>query len=570
MIGIIAVPIVFLIYNYVIYPLFFNPLIRQGIPGPLHYKLSSFFILNDSRLEKRNALLQKLHLKYGPVVMIGPNEVSLNTVELMKKVYLGNYPKEFEKKGKTVHGFYSQFGNFGQRNMFSTGDSKTHILRKRPLQKIYSKSSILGAQEFIKAKVSNVTNKIDQLGPDVNVDVYSLFISMAMDVVSGFEYGTKFATDFVEKLPHTSKTLEVEGSIFNSFRNSSSMWFYTTLLPSLWTPVARWCGIEESVGYAQDWIYAKFCDAMDALVSGDDASDPDYPVPNVISTMWDGLRDKSKQIVQGTLPPNRNRGHSYQVEGIPSSQINSIASEIADHVAAGHETTGITLAYITWELSRPANAHWQQKLRQEVAGIDDLSELDKLPILHAIVQEALRLHAAIPGSEPRFVPPGKSLDVTVAGRSKIIPEGTMVSCQPFSLHLLPVFGSDVYKFRPERWLQDENETPEQHNQRIHRMNGSMFVFGQGNRMCLGMHLAQCEMKMCLAEIYSKFKTKVSPDWCSKVVQDNSDVKTGYSELPMRYKSSGYQELTDVDKMAMADTYTTRPMFDECWLQFDRW
>lgn len=566
MIVVAALPILLLIYIYVIYPLFFNRLIKQGIPGPLHYKLTSFFILQDARNERRNSVLQRLHDKYGPVVMISPNEVSLNSQEFAKKVYLGNYPKEFVTKQKTVSGFYSQFGNFGQRNMFSTGDTKTHLSKKRPLQRLYSKSTVTSSQEFVKAKVSTVVKKIHEIGEGQNVDVYSLFIALAMDVVSGFEYGSKFATNFIMELPHTSDSLQVKRNLFHGFRDSSSMWFYTTLFPSLWTPVARWFGLEESVATAQDWIYEKFSQAMDSLVQGDSV-DGDFKVNNVITTMFEKLKHEQYKSTNGSLPESRNRGHTYEVENFTHEQINDIASEIADHVAAGHETTGITLAYIFWELSRPCNRHWQELLKNEVGNKTDLGELDKLPTLHAIVQEACRLHAAIPGSEPRFVPPDHDLSVYVGGKKCDIPSGTMVSCQPWSMHRLPIFGSNVDKFKPERWLPDGDESEEEYKQRIQGMNNHMFVFGQGNRMCLGMHLALSEIKLCLAMLYSRFYTKISTDWCPKVVQEDCDIKVGYSELPMRYKGDGYRDLTDVEKMSMADSYTTRPLYDECWLQF---
>lgn len=113
------------VYNYLIYPLFLNSLNLQKLPGPYHYKFSKFFIYNKMRKEQGMLHIHHLHEKYGPIVQVSPNEVSIIDRDTVKKIYLNdNYPKEFIKGSKTVNGFYSQFGNFSNRNLFSTGDTK--------------------------------------------------------------------------------------------------------------------------------------------------------------------------------------------------------------------------------------------------------------------------------------------------------------------------------------------------------------------------------------------------------------------------------------------------------------
>ena len=74
------------------------------------------------------------------------------------------------------------------------------------------------------------------------------------------------------------------------------------------------------------------------------------------------------------------------------------------------DTTSTTLTYLFWELAR--NPTWQQRLRDELSTVfagsgaeaATWNALQKLPVLDAIVNEALRLHPAVPASLPRTTP----------------------------------------------------------------------------------------------------------------------------------------------------------------------
>jgi cytochrome P450 len=61
-----------------------------------------------------------------------------------------------------------------------------------------------------------------------------------------------------------------------------------------------------------------------------------------------------------------------------------------------------------WELAK--HQTWQDKLREEVRAHSDSSptfqQVQDLPILEAVIDEALRLHPAAPASLPRETPSG--------------------------------------------------------------------------------------------------------------------------------------------------------------------
>jgi cytochrome P450 len=96
-------------------------------------------------------------------------------------------------------------------------------------------------------------------------------------------------------------------------------------------------------------------------------------------------------------------------------------TEIPTFLLAGHDTTSNGLAWIIFELSQRPDL--QLQLRQELSAIqlssstqdnepltvEELSALEKLPLLDAVVRESLRLHAPVPAT------------IRIAERNDVIP-----------------------------------------------------------------------------------------------------------------------------------------------------
>lgn len=168
---------------------------------------------------------------------------------------------------------------------------------------------------------------------------------------------------------------------------------------------------------------------------------------------------------------NRLQGPSYGLDDL------NIAAECLDHMAAGIDTTGDALCFLMWELSQPSSMGYQRRLQQELVS-NPGTAFDKLSYLDAVVMEGLRCFPPIPMSLPRYVPTGGR---TVDGF--FLPEGTTVSCQPYSVHRVDesVF-PDPDAFRPERWLQPEGDAE---RKRL------FFAFANGGRGCVGKQYVDC-------------------------------------------------------------------------------
>ncbi|KAE8332456.1 cytochrome P450 [Aspergillus sergii] len=193
-------------------------------------------------------------------------------------------------------------------------------------------------------------------------------------------------------------------------------------------------------------------------------------------------------------------------KGSPLSHM-QVAAECKDHMAAGIDTTGDALCFLMWELSQPQNLQFQDRLHKELLSASDDTPLDKMPYLEAVIKEALRCAPPIPMSFPRYVPhDGRTID------GYFIPENTIVSCQPYTVHR---FNEEVFpepdRFNPERWLEEKG---------FNERNRLFFAFGTGGRGCTGKNLAMVEMKVLLRELYSRFRSSVAPDMTASMDLDD--------------------------------------------------
>jgi len=94
-------------------------------------------------------------------------------------------------------------------------------------------------------------------------------------------------------------------------------------------------------------------------------------------------------------------------------------------IVAGTDTTSTTLTFLVWAvLLRP---DLQREIEEEVRGLPEGfrdSDVERLELLNAVIEETLRLYGAAPGSLPRLVPVGG-----VFFGDLYLPGGTVVSTQ---------------------------------------------------------------------------------------------------------------------------------------------
>ena len=95
------------LYKFILYPAFFSPLAKIPNAHPTS-PLSSAWILWIRWSRRENRTVHASHLKHGPIVRLGPNEVSVNSLDGgIRTVYAGSF-----EKGDWYSNMFTNYGGY--------------------------------------------------------------------------------------------------------------------------------------------------------------------------------------------------------------------------------------------------------------------------------------------------------------------------------------------------------------------------------------------------------------------------------------------------------------------------
>ncbi|KAL2820122.1 cytochrome P450 [Aspergillus granulosus] len=493
-------------HKFILYPAFFSPLAK--IPNA-HWScsFSSLWILWMKWTEQENSEVYRHHMEKGPAVRLGPSLVSLNCFEDgVKKIYQGGFPKP--------NFYFNGFAVYGTGNLFTIKDNATHAAQKKILANCFSKSSIMSSESARAASRDVLFRRVIPLireaaTKDKPLEVLELNYSYLLDTFVQWQFGRSLRSNLVED--EKERRFYLDG-----FLGISKYTFWQYEFPGL-VDMLRKVGIyliPKSVLSAfeavENWNLEKCDQAQQLLASKQHLSLEDQPVAFELA-----LKGMSEVDAKPKAYPQRL----------------SIASDMFSLNSGAFETSGNTSTYLMYELSR--HPEWQRRLREELRSlspslthvpgkrveIDDIpdpQDIDKLPILHAVLMETLRLWPSVPGGQPRVVPRPCTL-----GGYHNIPAGTIVQSYASVLHRTPDVFPEPFDWKPERWLNASQEE-------LALMRKYFWGFGSGGRMCLGMHFAYYSIKLLFASIYSTFAT---------TIHDSGDMEPsdGYLSAPKGHR-----------------------------------
>jgi cytochrome P450 family 110 len=159
--------------------------------------------------------------------------------------------------------------------------------------------------------------------------------------------------------------------------------------------------------------------------------------------------------------------------------------ELMTLLFAGHETTATALAWAIYWINYLPEV--KQKLLTEIATLGtepDAISLSKLPYLNAVCSETLRIYPVGMLTFPRIT----NETISIHGY-EIKPNTVVMGCIYLTHHREDTY-PEPHLFKPERFLERQFSPYE------------YLPFGGGSRRCVGMALAQLELKLVIVEILS--------------------------------------------------------------------
>ncbi|KAH8812220.1 putative cytochrome P450 [Xylogone sp. PMI_703] len=458
--------------------LLFSPLRR--FPGPLAARFTNLWralATLSGRIDHANV---KWHHRYGSVVRVGPNTISVSDPSLIRVIYA---TKTAWKKSGMYKPNDVLINDMRISNLFSARDNEWHDKYIKPIRGLWTMSKVLEMEPLIDETLNKFTSKLGakfadglNIGKTCMMDDWLAFF--AWDVAANISFGRHYGFIDQEK--------DVDNLIVDS---TKGLYYFATISQIPWLDY--------------------FLDKNPVVRIG-----PKPTLTGVLYTFKVVMEYQQALTAKGPKPHDSVEHSLDQYlklkETYPDMvDDNQIVNYLMLTILAGGDTTSATMRALVYYLSK--NAHAYESLTSELDAANlslpaQWKDIQNLPYLDAVIREALRINPGIAMIFERTIP--ESGFTLPDGR--FIPGGTDIGINPAVTNRNEkIFGENTDSFDPDRWLKKEGETREEVKDRLRKMKDvADFTFGGGNRVCMGRYLATLEMYKLFATLYSLFDIKL--------------------------------------------------------------
>jgi hypothetical protein len=168
----------------IIYRLWFHPLAK--FPGPRLAAATNWYEAYYELLHKGgsqySSMIRDMHAKYGPIVRITPEEISINDAEFHDELYApqpeirNRHPSASSSLGTT-------------KGSFSTGDHHLHRNRRTAYSPFFSSANILACEPVMKNNVTELCDIVRE-NEGKQPDLRTYFAALSFDTFYTWAFGT--------------------------------------------------------------------------------------------------------------------------------------------------------------------------------------------------------------------------------------------------------------------------------------------------------------------------------------------------------------------------------------------
>ncbi|CAE6525011.1 unnamed protein product [Rhizoctonia solani] len=506
------------VVGWYLIPYLYDPfeLRRSTIPGPGLAAFSNLWLAYVSAKGCRSTSVHELHQRYGKLVRIAPNHVSIADNKAVECLYAHGSNSSLKSD------FYDAFVSINDA-LFSTRDKAAHARKRKLVSAAFSLQNVLHFEPHIRRHIRLFFAQWDLRAAKAAkgsiegsrdgwsfFNVPSHFNYLAFDIIGDLAFGKPFGmipnqSDIVPMIDHTPENLALGDkaklryvpaiSVLNGRGNYSAS---VGVLPAWvrdWVRVMPWFAKgNEDVQSLAGMASAAVDRRLRFGVPEEEPLDDEEEVVN------GGRTDLLEKLMQGKDENGEPMGRD------------ELTAEALTQMIAGSDTTSNSSCAITFHLA--ANPEVQRKLQAELdtvmphvrsehppidikdptspplppaISVAKWADIKALPYLQAVINEGMRLHSTFGLGPPRIVPKG---GLEICGEH--FKEGTILSVPSYSLHHnRELWGNDYEEFKPERWF--GREPGKEYN-----------PFSFGPRACVGRNLAMLEMSIIIASIFHRY------------------------------------------------------------------
>ncbi|KAI1471628.1 cytochrome P450 [Daldinia caldariorum] len=447
-----------------LYNAFFHPL--APIPGPKLYAISPLPISWSRAQGTLPYKFAELHEKYGPIVRVGPGEVSCAGPTSFKDLYGPRYgkggPLTRDSRAATVK------EKFGAVGMFQAGVQE-HAQIRRQLNPAFSEKASREQEPLVMGYINAMIQKLRNAsagGDAVDIEKYTMWATF--DIQGDLVFGEDVFKCVEKEQYHP--WIKISMAYFTSG-------VYTHALNDI-SPWALWIWqkffIPKSFADAQEYHLRTTLDLVDKRMDTKETGHPDY---------MSFITSESKAG-----------------EVLTKEQMYANAQML---VTAGSETVATASATTLFLLlTHPEDMdRAKREIRSTFRSDQDITAASvvALPYLIAAIDESMRVWPPVATSfHPREVFSGGCV---VDGY--FIPQSSMIGIHNHAIGRLERYFKDAKSFVPERWLGDERYAND--------VREVFQPFSSGPLNCLGLTMGRMETRVILAKLIYSFDIELMPE-----------------------------------------------------------
>ncbi|OGM48276.1 benzoate 4-monooxygenase [Aspergillus bombycis] len=472
----------------------------HDIPGHTIAGFSRIWLIRQVRQGHRSLVVHDLHTRYGKIVRLAPNHISVADESAIQVIY--GHGNGFLKRRVHRNDFYNAFLNVDW-SIFTTRSRAEHTRKRKIVSHAFSARSLAHVEQYAHNNMELLVRQwrkvIDsqKCSDDRHavLDAQPWCNYLTFDIIGDLAFGAPFGmlekgddTVSMRRGPNDPEvTLNAVEVLTHRSDVSATLGICSGLIP-----YAKWL---------PDPFFRQGAEAIANLAG----------VARAAVDRRLGMAEKRGDLL----------AHLIDAEDQAGAKLGhrELTGEAVTLIAAGSDTSSSMLCALLYWVSSTPRVLWKLQLALDVAipadvDVPYLETVKKITYLQWVIWETLRIHSTFGQGLPRQVPPDRG-PVEICGHTFY--PGDVLSIPGYTMHhAVDIWGADVEDFVPERW------DPRRLTQ---RQKESFIPFSHGPRACIGRNLAEMELFVGCATLFRLFDIRVER-------QGPLDVREGWLRKPV--------------------------------------